>query len=75
MDRYTKFILTVTAVLLALHLVRPWLIPAEVNAQSKIMDVNIAQVGYRAVRVAITGLEPMDSIPVFISGSRQEKKP
>ncbi len=75
MDRYTKFILTVIAVLLALHLVQPWWTPTDVKAQYQVMDVNIAQVGYKTFRLPITSTEAMDSIPVFVMGTRQEKRP
>ena len=45
MDKYTKFILTVIAVLLALHLVKPFFIPKEVVAINSVQDVNITKVG------------------------------
>ena len=45
MDRYSKFILTVIAILLALHLVKPWLTPKSAEGVGKVVDVNIAQVG------------------------------
>ncbi|MFX0201098.1 MAG: hypothetical protein ACFFCW_33685 [Candidatus Hodarchaeota archaeon] len=52
MDKYTKFILTVIAILLALHLVKPWFIPYEVKAGPGIIDVNIEKVGGSFVNVS-----------------------
>lgn len=63
MDRYTKFILTVIAVLLVLHLVKPWLTPTDVKAQTGVVDVNIAEVDGHRVRV---GLMPMGGLPVVV---------
>ena len=45
MDRYTKFILTLIAILLALHLVKPWLSPTNVKADPEELTVNIRAVG------------------------------
>jgi hypothetical protein len=42
--RYTNFILTVIAVLLALQLVRPTFIPGDASARNEITDVNIVRV-------------------------------
>ena len=49
MDKYSKFILTVIAVLLALHLVKPWLTPKSAEGTSSVVDVNIAKVGGHGV--------------------------
>ena len=64
MDRYTKFILTVIAVLLALHLVKPWLAPTNAKAGSQgsqEMTVNIRKVGSRTI-------PPGGGIPIRIVG-------
>ena len=60
MDKYTEFILTVIAILLALHLIKPWFISNKVNADPGIVDVNIEKVGGSFVN-AISG------IPVHIA--------
>ena len=67
MDRYTKFIFTVIAILLALHLVKPWLTPNDVKAQTygSVVNVNIEEVGDQRVRMI--GLMPLYGIPVVIN--------
>ena len=61
MDRYTKFILTLIAILLALHLVKPWLSPTSAKADSQEMTVNIRKVGGRVI-------PPGGGIPIRIVG-------
>jgi len=68
MDRYTKVILTIIAILLTLHLIKPLLIPKEVGAQMGVLDVNIAEVGGKTVHVSVFDMGVMDSgIPVFVT--------
>lgn len=42
--RYTNFILTAIAILLALNFLKPAMVPEKAYAASKVMDVNIIQV-------------------------------
>jgi hypothetical protein len=49
MDRYSKIILTVIALLLALHLFHPFYSAREAKANSGVMDVNIVKVADRWV--------------------------
>ena len=46
MDRYSKFILTIIAILLMAHLVKPLFMPERAEAERKVIDVNIAEVTY-----------------------------
>lgn len=59
MDRYTKFILTLIAILLALHLVKPWSSPTDAKAGSEELTVNIRKVGGRTI-------SPGGGIPIRI---------
>lgn len=61
MDRYTKFILTLIAILLALHSVKPWLSPTNAKAGSQEMTVNMRKVGGRTI-------PPGGGIPIRIVG-------
>ena len=66
MDKYTKFILTVIAVLLTLHLVKPFFIPKEVVANNAVQDVNITKVG--GVEVGSPTIVPKwAGMPVYIT--------
>ena len=66
MDKYTKVILTVIAVLLALHLAKPFFIPKEVIALNSVQDVNITKVG--GVEVGSPTVRPKwAGIPVYIT--------
>ena len=47
--RYMNFILTVIAVLLAVNLVKPLLMPPSAGATKEIVDVNIARVAGSSV--------------------------
>jgi hypothetical protein len=57
MDRYTKAILTIIAILLALHLVKPWFPPPEGEAGPDVLDVNISAVGDQ--RIGYGGAMPV----------------
>ena len=60
-------ILTVIATLLALHLIRPVILPPTVQAQG-IIDLDIREVAGKRVRVNVTDMSVVDSgIPVFIT--------
>jgi hypothetical protein len=73
MTKYTNFILTVIAMLLALHLVKPWFVPSNVNASGTATDVNIVQVAGRDVRVGMHDMILHDSgIPVFITENKDK---
>ena len=74
MTKYTNFILTVIAMLLALHLVKPWFIPSNVNATGdNKADVNIAQVGGRDVLLQFDDMMHGSSgIPVFITKNKDK---
>jgi hypothetical protein len=63
MDRYTKIILTVIAVLLALHLVKPYVLPMNADAINRVQDVNIANVGGGLVTIPA-------GIPVYVTTGR-----
>jgi hypothetical protein len=58
MDRYSKIVLTVIALLLALHLFHPFYSVKEAKANSGVMDVNIVKVADRWVSRGI----PVDVI-------------
>ena len=60
MDRYSKFILTVIAILLALHLCKPLFIPGEATADLSLRDVNVTHIAGQPVRY------PLD---IYITGS------
>jgi len=60
MDRYSKFILTVIAVLLVLHLCKPLFIPGEATADLSRRDVNVTHIAGQPVRY------PLD---IYIMGS------
>ena len=73
MTKYTNFILTVIAILLALHYVKPWFVPANVNASGTVTDVNIAQVGGQNVWTSGSDMNINDSgIPVFITQNKDK---
>ena len=60
MDRYSKFILTVIAVLLASHLFKPLFVPREAAADLSLRDVNVTHIAGQPVRY------PLD---IYITGS------
>ena len=60
MDRYSKFILTVIAILLALHLFKPFFVPREAGADLSRRDVNVTHIAGHPVRY------PLD---IYITGS------
>ena len=62
--RYTNFILTVIAILLALHLVKPLFTPTTATAYKDIMDVNIVRVAGSSV---IT-----KGVPVYITENKDK---
>ena len=73
MDRYSKVILTIIAILLTLHLIKPLLMPKEVSAQRGVVDVNIAEVGGKRVRVSMYDMNIYDSgIPVFVTDIKSQ---
>lgn len=49
MDRYMKIVLTIIAILLTLHLFRPFFYARTAKASSGIMDVNIVKVDGRYI--------------------------
>jgi len=49
MDRYIKIVLTIIAILLTLHLFRPFFAARIAKASSGIMDVNIVKVDGRYI--------------------------
>ena len=61
MDKYTKFILTLIAILLVLHLIKPLFTPTNVTAKPEVVDVNIAKVGGQPIVRMGSGL------PVFVT--------
>jgi len=69
MDKYTKIILTVIAVLLALHLVKPWLIPRQARADlGEIVNVNVAKVAGKEISVHKFDVGTANSgIPVVVT--------
>ena len=62
--RYTNFILTVIAILLALHLVKPLFMPSDATTGRDITDVNIVRVAGSSV---IT-----KGLPVYITGNKDK---
>jgi len=60
MDRYSKFILTVIAVLLALNLFKPLFVPGEATPDLSRRDVNVTHIAGHPVRY------PLD---IYITGS------
>ena len=60
MDRYSKFILTVIAVLLALNVSKPLLVPQEATADLSLRDVNVTHIAGQPIRY------PLD---IYIMGS------
>ncbi len=57
MDSYTKVILTIIAILLALHLMQPWFSPTKSQAGPDVVDVNISAVGDQ--RIGYGGAMPV----------------
>ncbi len=73
MNKYTNFVLTVIAILLALHLVKPFFTTNSVTANQREIDVNIASVGGRSVNINSFDMGPFDSgIPVFITKDKDK---
>jgi hypothetical protein len=63
--KYTDFILTVIALLLALHLVKPWLSPEEARAGSdEIVNVNILKVGGERINRSVYSTS--QGVPVYL---------
>lgn len=53
MDKYTKIVLTMIAILLTLHLFKPFLFMKDAKAGSGITDVNIVKVDNRFIHKGI----------------------
>jgi hypothetical protein len=69
-DKYTKVVLTVIAVLLALYLVKPWFVPKQVMAYGA-TDVNIATVGGKSIKVGYGDFGyGVSGVPVYITNPR-----
>ena len=67
--RYLKIILTIIAILLTLHLLKP-IIPGIAKA-GDVTDVNIAQIAGKKVYVSVLDMNEIDSgIPVFVTGNK-----
>ena len=62
--RYTNTILTVIAILLALHLIKPFFTPGSAVASKDVVDVNIVKVADRTVF--------NDGIPVYITENKDK---
>jgi hypothetical protein len=71
MTKYTNFILTVIAILLTLHLVKPWFIPGNADAYGERVDVNIEAVGGKRVGRSIFFDK---GLPVFITGVKKSRE-
>ena len=67
MDRYSKFILTATAILLLLNLLKPFLVPGEVEARRQVIDVNIVSIDGKVVRYPV---EVWIAGSVFVEATR-----